>query len=223
VSVSGDSVAVDTCLNCGAPLLGGAYCATCGQARPHPDPTLREFLHETTHELTDWDGKVPRTLKALVLQPGRLTVDYFAGRRARWLPPLRVYLICSVIFFLSGPAVEKVTHRSVREAAKITITNSDGTTALTPETRQEIANGLPGRIFGVDRMERAATHSADLNRATQAAYPKSMFVLLPLFALFTSVAWRKQRHLSGARVPRVAPPRGVVPRVRGCHDRRRLR
>jgi hypothetical protein len=49
-------------------------------------------------------------------------------------------------------------------------------------------------------MERAATHSADLNRATQAAYPKSMFVLLPLFALFTSVAWRKQRHRYPAHV-----------------------
>jgi hypothetical protein len=199
VSAATDPVVTGVCLNCGSPLTG-EYCGSCGQRRPGPDPTLREFVHETTHELTDWDGKVPRTLKALVLRPGLLTVDYLAGRRARWLTPFRVYLICSVIFFISGPTVEMVTHRSMREAAKLTITNSDGSTTLTPETRREIANGLPGRVFGVERMERAATHSAELNQAIQAAFPKAMFVLLPLFALFTSIAWRRHRRRYPAHV-----------------------
>jgi len=51
------------CLNCGAPLVG-PYCSACGQKDPKPDVTLREFVHDTTHELTELDGKVPRTLKA---------------------------------------------------------------------------------------------------------------------------------------------------------------
>jgi hypothetical protein len=187
----GTSSSGDACLNCGE-ALAGPYCSQCGQKVPMQDLKLRDFLHETTHELTDWDGKVPRTLKALLRRPGLLTADYLRGRRARWLPPLRLYLWCSVIFFLSGPAVEAVTHRSFREAAKITVKNDDGTTKLTPETRQQIANGLPGRIFGVDRLERAATHSAELNQTIQAAFPKAMFVLLPLFALLTSIAWRRK-------------------------------
>src|ERR1043166_7512458 len=58
VSQATDPVVTGVCLNCGSPLTG-EYCASCGQRRPHPDPTLREFVHETTHELTDWDGKVP--------------------------------------------------------------------------------------------------------------------------------------------------------------------
>jgi hypothetical protein len=190
---AGVSSSGDACLNCGG-ALAGPYCSQCGQKVPTQDLKLRDFLHETTHELTDWDGKVPRTLKALLLRPGLLTADYLAGKRARWLPPLRLYLWCSLIFFLSGPAVEAVTHRSFREAAKLTIKNADGTTKLTPETRKEIANALPGRIFGVDRMERAATHSAELNQTIQATFPKAMFVLLPLFALLTSVAWRRQRR-----------------------------
>ena len=181
----------ERCLNCGA-ALAGAYCAACGQQKPHNDLTLREFIRETTHELTSWDGKVPRTLLALLRRPGLLTADFLAGRRARWLAPLRLYLLCSLVFFLSGPAVEALTHRGVREVGKITIKNADGSTTLTPETRQEIAEGLPGRIFGVDRMERAASHSAEFNRALQSAYPKAMFVLLPLFALLTSLAWRRR-------------------------------
>src|SRR5436190_16331864 len=114
-----------TCLNCSAELHG-PYCATCGQRVPHRDLALREFLHETMEELSHWDGKVPRTLKALFLQPGRLTVDFLAGRRARWLAPLRVYLICSVAFFVSKPIVEAVTHRSAREVARISFGNRNG-------------------------------------------------------------------------------------------------
>ena len=69
------------CLNCGRPLTG-AFCAGCGQKQMPLDLTLMEFLHASTQELTNWDGKIPGTLKALFFQPGRLTLDFFAGRRA---------------------------------------------------------------------------------------------------------------------------------------------
>ncbi|MFN2564405.1 MAG: DUF3667 domain-containing protein [Gemmatimonadaceae bacterium] len=179
------------CLNCGAALTG-PYCASCGQQRRDTDLTLRELLHETAQELTQWEGKVPSTLKTLFLRPGVLTLDFLAGRRARWLLPLRLYLICSVAFFLSGPLVEAITGRSARETAKITITNPDGSTTLTPETRKEIAEGLPGRIFGVERLERAAANSGQISRVARGGYPKAMFVLLPLFALLTRTAWRRR-------------------------------
>src|SRR5882757_10347747 len=111
------------CLNCGA-AMAGPYCASCGQKQPHPDLTLRELFHATTEELTHWDGKVPATLKTLFFKPGLLTSDFLKGRRARWLPPLRLYLICSVVFFLTDPFVEAVTHREHREIAVITVKNS---------------------------------------------------------------------------------------------------
>jgi hypothetical protein len=181
---------VSSCLNCGR-VLTGPYCAHCGQKTPHTDLTLREFLHETTHELTHWEGKIPRTLRTLYREPGRLTVDFLAGRRARWLPPLRLYLICSLAYFVSGPLIESITHRSEREMAKLTITNADGTTTLTPETRQELAEGWPGRVFGVERLERALANGAQFNKEAQNAIPKEMFVLLPIFALLTNLAWRR--------------------------------
>jgi hypothetical protein len=172
--------------------LGGQYCAACGQRVPRHDLTLGELLHEITHELFHWDGKLPKTLSALLLKPGLLTEDFLAGRRARWLPPLRLYLICSLAFFVSGALIETVTHRSANEVAKITIVNPDGTTVLTPEARQQIEQSLPGRIFGLERMERAAKNSARLNEVFIDAYPKAMFVLLPMFALLTSLAWNKK-------------------------------
>ncbi len=179
------------CLNCGRPL-NGPYCAGCGQKRQRTDLTLREFLHEATHELTNWDGKIPSTLKALFFRPGVLTDDFLAGRRARWLSPLRVYLLCSLAFFVSKPMAEAISHRSGRQIATITITNPDGSTTLTPEMLEELEGGLPARIFGRERLVRAIVNYEQWNREIDALLPKAMFILLPMFALLTMLAWRRR-------------------------------
>jgi len=40
------------------------------------------------------------SLRLLLFRPGALTTEYLSGRRVRFLPPLRLYLICSVAYFL---------------------------------------------------------------------------------------------------------------------------
>lgn len=180
------------CLNCGAPLAG-AYCARCGQKAARPDLTLAGFLHETTHELTHWDGKIPATLKTLLLKPGLLTRDFLEGRRVRWLAPFRVYLICSVAFFASKPVIEAITHRSARAVAGVTITDARGNRSLTSEERQRLAESPYVRILGMERLEAAAAQGDRLNRELDAAFPKAMFVLLPVFAVLTHLVWRTTR------------------------------
>src|SRR5687767_3785518 len=160
------------CLNCGAPL-SGEFCARCGQKVPHTDLTLREFLHETTEQLVNWDGKIPQTLKTLLIKPGALTRDFLEGRRARWLLPLRVYLICSIAFFVGKPIVESVTNHQAREMAEISITNSDGSTTLTPEATAELERSFLARIFGKERLLRGVNNSKQLNKEIDAAFPKA--------------------------------------------------
>jgi hypothetical protein len=185
--------APNACLNCGAELAG-EYCASCGQQKVagQADLTLREFLEDTTQELAHWEGKVPQSLKTLLLKPGALTLDFLAGRRARWLPPLRLYLICSVAYFLCSELSESVTHRTDRAWATMIITNTDGSKSITPEARLEIAQGLPSRLFGYERMEHALMNNSQFQRTIDTVYSKAMFVLLPLFALLTNLAWRRK-------------------------------
>jgi uncharacterized protein DUF3667 len=185
--------APNACLNCGA-QLAGEYCASCGQRKVarEEDLTLREFLEDTTQELAHWEGKVPQTLKTLFLQPGRLTLDFLAGRRVRWLPPLRLYLICSLAYFLSDALAESITHRAARELDAMFTTNAEGSRTLTTEARAEIARGLPSRLFGLEKMERALVNNTQFSRAVDTMYSKAMFVLMPFFALLTSVAWRRK-------------------------------
>ena len=74
-----------TCANCGS-ALAGPYCSRCGQHESASHPaTMGHLAHELSHELLHVDGKVWRTAKALFLEPGRLTAEYWQGRRAGWI------------------------------------------------------------------------------------------------------------------------------------------
>jgi len=86
------------CRNCGTPTTG-AFCAHCGQETDLRLPTLREFLREAAGRYVAFDGRFWRTMLALVFRPGRLTREYFAGRRRRYIRPARLYLFATLIFF----------------------------------------------------------------------------------------------------------------------------
>ena len=91
-----DSVAA--CANCGASLQG-TYCSHCGQKVAPLNPTLGEFLHELVHEIAHVDGKIVTTLRLLITRPGFLSLEHFEGRRARYVAPIRLYLLLSVACF----------------------------------------------------------------------------------------------------------------------------
>jgi hypothetical protein len=195
------AVQAGSCLNCGA-VLSGAYCGQCGQKVPLPDPTLRELLHNAFEELTSWDGKTLHSLRTLVLRPGRLTVDFLAGRRARWLLPLRLYLICSLGYFVLISAIESLPDGAADQPRPtVTVTVSGKTVyreQLTPEQRAELKKSFFSRLVGPERLERALEHPSRLSQAFWGAMPKTMFLLLPLLALLVNLAYRRQ-------VPRYPP------------------
>jgi hypothetical protein len=86
------------CRNCGAPI-SGAFCAQCGQETDLRLPTLRAFMREAAGRYVAFDGRFWRTMLALAFRPGRLTREYFAGRRRRYVRPARLYLFSTLIFF----------------------------------------------------------------------------------------------------------------------------
>jgi hypothetical protein len=148
----------------------------CGQKQPRANPSVREFLHETTHELAHWDGKLPATLKALLLKPGLLTEDFLAGRRARWLPPLRLYLICSIGYFLSGPLIETVTHRSVKQVARFTLTDPARADSAGPDSVGAASAGADSVGAGSVRAGRTEQDSAAANPASAAQPADSAWI-----------------------------------------------
>src|SRR6267142_5585655 len=87
------------CKNCDAVLLG-RFCIDCSQAANVHVPTTRELVHELLEGITHSDSRLWRTLTTLWFKPGKLTEEFVAGKRVAYLPPFRLYLILSIIFFL---------------------------------------------------------------------------------------------------------------------------
>lgn len=78
---------------------------------------MRDFAHELVAEHFGLDSKVARTLIALVRDPGRLTNEFIQGRRVRYVPPLRLYLSLSVLFFLVS-ALTSNDHEATTRGAR---------------------------------------------------------------------------------------------------------
>ena len=87
------------CANCGTPLAG-EFCAACGQRNEPHVHTLGHFASEAFESVTHADSRLWRTLGYLLVKPGYLSREFFSGRRARYLPPFRLYLVISLLFFL---------------------------------------------------------------------------------------------------------------------------
>ena len=100
------------CPSCSAPATG-RYCAQCGERFLWPrDVELRHFLSEhVAHELLEFDGTLPRTLRVLLTQPGQLALEYIAGRRKPYVSPLRLYMVMFLlhVFLLNVLAPQLLT------------------------------------------------------------------------------------------------------------------
>lgn len=87
------------CADCAVPVTT-PWCPACGQRAGTPPLGLAELLRQLLGALLDTDGRIWRTVRTLLLRPGRLTLDWALGRRARHVAPLRLYLVLNVLAFL---------------------------------------------------------------------------------------------------------------------------
>lgn len=87
------------CEDCGEELHG-RYCSRCGQVAVDYHRSFRHIIAEVAESFLNWDSKFTKTLGLLLISPGWLTNQFVAGRRTRYLHPLRLYLLVSIVFFL---------------------------------------------------------------------------------------------------------------------------
>ena len=171
----------DFCHNCGI-KLSGPYCAACGQKSVPLSVTLHDFFHEFTHEMLHVDGRLFQSVRRLMLSPGFLTREYIQGRRARWISPIRLYLLFSVTFFaLSAFTGFRVGLNSVNRESGWHFSLGNTTPASVNMDDDE------AKALG---FESAREMQAAINQALLAWVPRVMFVLLPLFAGLVALAYR---------------------------------
>jgi hypothetical protein len=86
------------CENCGAPMAG-PFCAQCGQAAIDYRRSFRHIIVDVLDSFLNWDSKFFATIGWLIARPWHLTNQFLAGRRVRYVHPLRLYLLVSILFF----------------------------------------------------------------------------------------------------------------------------
>jgi hypothetical protein len=80
--------------------MRGQYCGQCGQRGTSRLISLWELVRDAFGDIFELDSRLWQTLVPLLIRPGLLTYDYLQGRRARYMPPFRMYLVLSLLFFL---------------------------------------------------------------------------------------------------------------------------
>lgn len=187
-----EHAAPSNCLNCGAAVTN-SFCSVCGQETVLHVPSVREFFHEFIGHYVALEGKLWKTLALLIFRPGRLTAEYIAGRRARYVVPLRLYLSLSVLFFALlhyGPTQFSLVRPDVDVANRIEATD------------KKPASGdmkINSKLIGVNpawdaRLQQIVAMSFDeriaLVRSKFFAYvPYAMFLIMPLFAFYLKLLY----------------------------------
>jgi len=208
--------AAPRCDNCGA-SVPGRYCGNCGQRLEPPVHSLWHFLTVAMEDVTHADSRLWRTLWALLFKPGFLTHEFLAGRRVRYLPPVRLYLVLSVVFFLWFSA----THQKLqvvqldapssvaRAAAPVPGRREFGPLAQAEpgESPQQRADRQcprsnyegPGQEWIAPRVQRACRiivldNGHSMTEAFLHNVPRAMFLFLPLLAAAMMLMYRWPRH-----------------------------
>jgi hypothetical protein len=130
------------CENCHAPLQG-EFCHQCGQSVHNPVRHAGHAIEEVFESFWHLDGRVFRTLRDLLV-PGRTALEYLAGHRQRYLPPLRLFVIMSLLAFFVG----KLTIHVDREPVSIQVDTSAITAS---DTVEEVKRNRDRMLAGIEK------------------------------------------------------------------------
>ncbi len=85
----------DACLNCGGTLLPGQnFCPLCGQKTNVKRLTVYQLTHDFLLVIVNLERGLLRLFKGLTVNPGKVAVEYVAGKRTTYFSPFAFMTIC---------------------------------------------------------------------------------------------------------------------------------
>lgn len=193
------------CANCETPLAG-AFCHACGQ-KAHLHDKLKHLVEEFAEGIAHFDGRLWRTLPLLALNPGRLTREWMAGKRVRYVAPLHLFLFAVFLLFLIPNFTDRHlfdfggTSSEALANADLWIDNPDGTrTAIAPDNIDAVtsAGPLPEPVATIVHMAAKLSKNPQYyGYKMEALAYKLSFVTVPISVaiLWLMYAWRRRFSL----------------------------
>ena len=175
-------------------MLAGEFCSRCGQRAIDLHRPFSELLSDLVGDVLNLDTRLIRTLRPLLLKPGQVAKDYIAGRRAAHVPPLKSYLIAALIFFGLFAIFPS------RAPVRVFVEGSPEQEAARNEGGGRTSFSLPPHISFYDdwyqgAVARAMRQPEAFAHAVYSNVPRTFFFLVPAFALFLELLYRKQGFL----------------------------
>jgi hypothetical protein len=193
----------ETCKNCGAEL-SGPYCHHCGQPVRSNIRFFGALVHELFEDVFSFKSRAAITLSALFFRPGFLTTEYIAGRRFSYVPPLRLFLVTSLvcIFFiwlLNLATGERMIVLGVGSDSTVSTAETSPTAAEgAADEDARVSLSVPGLSEDSNRqlearlkanVERIREDPNDFIGDLLEVIPRAMLFLVPLYALFMRVVY----------------------------------
>ncbi|WP_404402818.1 DUF3667 domain-containing protein [Idiomarina seosinensis] len=203
-----------TCKNCDAQLQG-EFCHHCGQQDKRYLRSIFAVLGDLFGELGHWDSRFYRTLTGLMFKPGFLSLQFFKGRHASYVPPLRLYFFISLIAFLVLTSLIDVQFRELQQSEQQQLAEAQkqlDEQLVNPLTPLLDENGQlkPPKVQlqGLEVLGISEQTEAELEQKVQSLLenpqqfgkklmsmtPQMMLVMLPFWALFLKLCYVFSRH-----------------------------
>jgi len=191
------------CANCDA-WVTGAFCSACGQGAREGGRSFAAQVHELLGSFFAFDGRVWRSFVPLFFRPGALTRAWIEGKRASFVPPLRLFLFFSILLFLVIQCKTPTTGLLMPDEAPaagappgLVIVDSD------PDQDFNLELGLPN-FWPFTKLQAALAEQEQMlaklppearryvlvRRAMELA-PIGLLMLVPLMAWFLQLWWMR--------------------------------
>lgn len=152
-AVAAAVAAAAICVSCGTAIVG-AWCAGCGQRNDDMRRSSFVLAKDFVKDTFSFDGRMWRTLGLLAAAPGTVPSNYSHGKRSRYTPPVRLFLVVSFLFFLilglthTLMVAVEVRARTPEETAAAQKAMEEGLKAAGPEAKGKMEAAMNERGAG---------------------------------------------------------------------------
>ncbi|MFC5742636.1 DUF3667 domain-containing protein [Dyella tabacisoli] len=153
------------CANCSTSMRGD-FCHDCGQSIHSVLKPVHGVVEDALEMVLHVDGRIAHTVPPLFIRPGFLTLEYFSGRRVRYVTPFRLmFILCLLAFFVGHIALDQVSS-TTDSIGHISVGEGENAFAKAT-TPAEVRRSLKGQLAGLE-IARQTGVTAGLDTAEQA-------------------------------------------------------
>ena len=169
------------------------YCPYCSQKNIDIDPKLKHFITEFLSANFNIDSKIFITLKSLILKPAELTREMLAGKREKYLTPVRLYLLISLIYFFVLSIDTHKNSKLIEINKPGTVTNDSTHVAISiDEVDADTLNIWERKLYNNIKLLKTSSGEQIFKQKLKNNISLGMFIFIPLTALILFLLFRRK-------------------------------